>query len=333
MFSPGDEDGILWIAGPMVPVISATTDQPPVYSLGNPLNDDAYDIDVDSQNRLVLSTRSKAIGERKDFDRYITRLERDGALDADFGTSGTVAINAPGDRSENARRNDILPNDEIVSAGYQQIDGKANMIIARLDAQGHFVPGFAIGGLLVFNPFQTNDPSTTGACEAYGAARQSNGSFVTIGYGEHSDGDPADSIFSLRISGTGEPDSDWSNGQGYFQLDKLSNAENAATGAENGRNVIVLHDDRVVYVGQGAVGVAADKKKSAVIGMLTKDGVADTTFNTVGHKAYDFNQTNDNFLGLAESADGKYVVAAGASAGSTAANDNAALVIFSLQEQ
>jgi hypothetical protein len=191
------------------------------------------------------------------------------------------------------------------------------------------VDAFGEGGAVITNPFKGEG----GSVEAYGAARQSDGSFVTTGYGRALMSEPANTMLSCRFSATGEQDQNWGEAHGCFQLDVLEGATDPGVGAEQGRNVLALPDDRIIIVGNGTV--TAGNTDGMVV-VLKKAGGADTGFFEVGHKVYDFGQPSDGLWGVDVSDDGKYIAVAGyaGQAGNAAAADrakeDAALVIYKI---
>lgn len=299
---------------------------------GSAANDDVGDVQVDGEDRIVLFSRGRAAPARTDTDRIIARFLKDGAPDTDFGTDGRFVFSTEPDKNnENAKGGVILEGNEILSSGYTNIssEGGNNIVLVRLNAAGDPVGTFDEDGALVVNPFKDDG----GFVEAYGAARQSNGSFVTTGYGRAASSDSANTLLSCRFSSTGELDDSWGEAKGCFQLDVLEGASAASVGAEQGRNVVALPDDRIVMVGNGTVTMG---DVDGIVVVLAKDGGADSGFFEVGHKSYDFGLPSDGLWGLDVSDDGKYVVAAGyaghpnSASAEDRAQEDAALVIYKI---
>jgi uncharacterized delta-60 repeat protein len=297
-------------------------------------NDDVGDVQVDSEDRIVLFARGRAEAARTDTDRIIMRFLKDGAPDTGFGSAGRFAFSTePNKNNDNARTGAILPGNEIVSAGYTNISGN-HIVLVRLNADGEPVDSFGEDGAVIINPFKdTTTPSAGGFVEAYGAARQSDGSFVTTGYGRVAASEPANSLLSCRFSATGELDQNWGEANGCYQLDVLKDASGAGVGAEQGRNIAALPDDRIIMVGNGTVTTG---NVDGIVVVLKKDGGADTGFFEVGHEVYDFGQPSDGLWGVAVSQDGKHVAVSGyaGQANNAAAADkameDAALVIYKI---
>lgn len=335
-FSAADADGKpgIWQAnlGTVVPGINVNTTTMVKTLTSN--NEDVGDLQVDSQDRIVLFARAKnPAAERTDMDRYILRFLKDGAVDSDFGAAGRVLYSSPGTFSENTRTGTILADDSILSSGYTSISGKNTIILLKLDNKGVLVPSFGTAGAQVINPFvDATTPANSGFCEAYAAAVQSTGHIVTTGYGREVPSLPSNSMISFRFDANGALDTSYGETNGFTNFSKTKEAVDDNVGVEQGRNALVLPDDRLLTVGNAAtVASAAD----GVALLLNKDGKYDTSFNDGPSKTYDFGLKGDQIWGLALSRDKKYVAAtgfSGAATGESVASEDSALVIYELKD-
>lgn len=334
-FSASDADGKpgIWQANLSTVAVTISVHPTTMAKSLSTGNEDVGDLKVDSEDRIVLFARAKnPAAERTDLDRYILRFLKDGAVDGDFGEAGRVVWSSPGSFSENTRTGTILADDSIISSGYTNISGKNTVILLKLDNKGVLVPTFGTDGAQVYNPFANAVPASSGYCEAYAAALQSTGHFVTTGYGKEDPSLPSNSMISLRFDANGAPDTSYGETSGFTNFTKTKAAVDDNVGVEQGRNALALPDDRVLMVGNAStVAGAAD----GVAVLLSKDGKFDTSFDDGPSKTYDFGLKGDQLWGLSLSRDNKYVAVAGfsgAATGEARALEDAALVIYELKD-
>jgi hypothetical protein len=108
-----------------------------------------------------------------------------GALDPDFNGGSVATFFAPGTFGDNARRGMVEADGSIVSGGYANLGaGWGNhVIVARLEPDGTPDTSFGFGngplGATMTNPFRLDG----GDAECYAVGKQSNGRYVTTGYG------------------------------------------------------------------------------------------------------------------------------------------------------
>ncbi|MGE0803334.1 MAG: delta-60 repeat domain-containing protein [Lautropia sp.] len=228
--------------------------------------------------------------QRVDNDRYIARvLASNGTADPAFNSGKAFSFNALDTLGDNVRNGIVEADGKIVSAGYTNFGtGLGNhVVLFRLTSAGALdttfpgfiptstvVPGLSVvPGVAVFNPLVADG----GFAEAYGAARQSDGAYVTTGYGNATavTTPPTPStlgyasslqpdLVSFRVR-NGALDTTWgTSGRAVVQ----SEGKGRATNEERGRAIVALPDDRIVQFGRygGATAVY----------VFTKDGVLDT---------------------------------------------------------
>ncbi len=272
------------------------------------VQDTLWDLKLDRTGRIVLFGSGKAQGERADQDRYVARLTAAGALDTTFGEGGFTTLDTQG-LADNGRGGWLQADGKIVASGYTPVPTgvgtqTANAIILqRLNEDGSPDTAFGTEGVVQSNPFSLDDMTPWGMAEAYAVARQSNGSYVTTGYGRVASSGPVD-LVSFRFNDSdGSLDDVWGIG-GKLVLDV--SAEH-----DRGRNLTVLPDDRTVHVGSAAV---AANTLDAMIFVTTENGSADDTFSTDGYKLFDFGSADEAFFGVAASSNGAWIAAAGYSA-------------------
>ncbi|MDT0618782.1 hypothetical protein RM531_09885 [Salinisphaera sp. P385] len=278
---------------------------------------------VDAASDLLLDT-SQAPDERlvvlgagsapvsagaTDQDRYVARLMADtGMADNSFRGGSAHQYTTPrGPNSgDNVRRGFVEADGSIMSAGYTDLgDGFGNhIILIKLQENGQPDPGFGDfidpsmdsiagvsgPGIAAFNPFR----DVGGFAEAYGAVPQSNGEYITTGYGAANNGTrpPSDDplseylatdgpdVVTFRVAGDTMVDEGYGNpnasGTQAFQSETTNDFtdDQEVSGEDRGRDMVVLPDDTSVHVGYYG-GVPA-------IYVVTPDGQLDTTVDDDG---------------------------------------------------
>jgi len=249
------------------------------YPGANPPEDTAWDLKLDASGageRLVvfgLGSAPEGSG-RTDTDRYIVRLDAaDGSVDAAFNGGEPFSYHSTGTFGDNQRRGLVESDGSIVAAGYTNFGGaiRHHVILIRLTPAGELdtafgnivepaatatdVPIAAQPGVAVFNPFRVDG----GYAECYAVALQSDGSYVTTGYGGATGDAIASTLgyettvaqdvvaFRLRNTGTTFVDSAWGNdGTQAVQSEGMGRP----TFEDRGRYVIALPDDRTIHAGR-----------------------------------------------------------------------------------
>ncbi|MGK3991772.1 delta-60 repeat domain-containing protein [Sorangium sp. So ce1024] len=270
-----------------------------------------WGVDRDADDGLVLFASKKA-EDRADRDRAIVKLTADGDLDTTFATEGVHTLDVDGlNLGDNPRNGFVQADGKIVSSGYTSVGGRNQIVLLRLNADGTPDTTFSSDGVLRLSPFPV------GMAEAYGAARQSDGKYVTTGYGRAEESGAVD-LVSFRVTPTGGFDASWGVGGGVV-LD-------VAGDNDRGRNLLVLPDDRVVMVGSAT---PATGNVDAMIAVYDKNGAPDTSFDASGHRLYSFERADDAFFGVAVSPDGAWLAAVGyRSDGNGPEDDDATLVLL-----
>lgn len=291
--------------------------------------DTIYGFDKDSMGRIVLFGSTKAEG-RSDTDRFVARLTAAGALDTTFATNGVARLDVA-NVNDAPRHGMVLPDGKIISAGYAGVptgvmlsDGgvqTANRpVLLRLDSTGARDMTFGDGGVVAVAKFANPTPGMQwGLAEAYGVARQSNGSYVTTGYGRTAASGTVDQV-SFRYTDTGAEDSTWGN-NGSYVLDLTG-------GDERGRHLVSLSDDRILMVGSGT---PLTSNIDAMVTVFTAAGQLDTTFAPDGYKTWSFNRNDEAFFGAAVGPGGMAVAAVGYRTGpanTATENDDALLLVL-----
>jgi uncharacterized delta-60 repeat protein len=221
--------------------------------------------------------------QRTDNDRYVTRvLATTGAIDPEFNGAKPFTYHTGGTNGDNGRRGIVLADGSILAGGYTNITPGGNHIIAiKLKSDGTRDMDFGHiandRGIIRSNPVIDDG----GAAECYAIAVQSSGRIVTTGYGSATAAAtnsrfgylptkaPDLVSFAYKADGSGM-DTGWGNvGMFIGQSEELA----VARFEERGRDMVVLPDDRLVYVGNFATDPA--------IYVVTPDGEFDPA-NDVG---------------------------------------------------
>ena len=241
-----------------------------------PPEDTAWDLAVDRSGdaeKLVVAgfgAAGKDTG-RSDSDRYVARLlAADGSPDPGFNGGAPFSYHSAQSFDDSGRRAGVEADGSIISAGYTNLGDtlRNHVILIRLNPDGTLDESFggfvepassgetvgltATPGVAVFNPFVDDG----GFAECYAAARLSDGSYVTTGYGAATGEGVASTlgfktteaqdVVSFRVTGAGLDD-EW--GHGGRQAIQSEGA-GLATAEDRGRHVLPLPGDRTLHVGR-----------------------------------------------------------------------------------
>jgi uncharacterized delta-60 repeat protein len=246
-------------------------------------------------------------------------LATDGSADPAFNGGKAFTYHSAGALNEGGRRVNVEPDGAILSAGYTALSEtlKNHVILIRLNPDGTLDSNFggfvtpessaaAVGltatpGVAVFNTFTADG----GFAEAYGAAKLSDGTYVTTGYGAATAEGTASSlgfktteapdIVSFKVTGKALDTSYGQNGQAAVQSEGLG----LASAEDRGRIAVTLPGDRTLHAGRfGGVPAAV---------VLTSTGQLDTSVSGDGVLELPNDALNAQFFGAAVSPDGKHV--------------------------
>lgn len=310
-----------------------------------PPTDTAWDLLVDAtgaEEKLVVAGMGSAPDGtgRSDTDRYITRLlASDGSVDPGFNGGAPFSFHSAQDFNDGGRRAGVEADGSIMSAGYTSLGEtlKNHVILIRLNPDGTLDQNFggfiepassgeAVGltatpGVAIFNPFVADG----GFAECYAAAKLSDGSYVTNGYGAATaEGvasthgfktSEAQDVVTFRVSATGL-DTSW--GQGGLQAIQ-SEGTGRPTAEDRGRNALTLPGDRTLQVGRfgGIPAAFVLDAKGQLDASVSEDGIIELPNDSL----------NAQFFGAKLSPDGKHVaLTTNTDAG------GARLVVLELQE-
>ena len=290
-----------------------------------PPQDTAWDLKVDNSSgteKLVVAGHGAAAEGtgRTDADRYVTRLlAADGTVDPAFNGGKPFTYHSAQAFAEGGRRIGVEADGAIVSAGYTALGDtiRNTVILIRLLPDGTLDPAFggfvfpesiatdvgvvATPGVAVFNPLVGDG----GFTEAYSAAKLSDGSYVTTGYGGATGEGVASTLgfkttekpdlVSFKVKGTALDTTYGTNGNVVLQSEGLGKA----SAEERGRNVILLPGDRTLHVGffGGIPSVYVLDASGKPDASVSEDGIIELPNDTVASQ----------FFGVALSPDSKHV--------------------------
>jgi uncharacterized delta-60 repeat protein len=290
-----------------------------------PPQDTAWDLKVDNSSgveKLVVAGHGAAAegSGRKDADRYVARLmAADGSADPAFNGGNAFTYHSAQTLNESGRRIVVEGDGALLSAGYTSLSEtlRNHVILIRLLPDGTLDQSFggfvspqssadAVGlaatpGVAVFNPLVADG----GFAEGYAAAKLSDGSYVTTGYG----GATADAtastlgyktteapdLVSFKVKGTALDTAYGSGGNAVVQSEGLGKS----SAEERGRHVLSLPGDRTLHVGRYG--------GTPAVYVLTASGQLDTTVSEEGILELPNAALNAQFFGVALSPDGKHV--------------------------
>lgn len=244
----------------------------------------------------------------------VLRVNADGTLDQSFGTAedgtdnGIVNVSL-GDGNDIARDIAVQADGKIVIVGDSvTTDGSANIIVARLNADGSVDEGFGQSEDGTPNGFVATSLGN-GDDKANTLVLQADGKIVVAGNRVAEDG--SSNIIVARYDAAGVPDTtfgtlaDDGTPEGFVNI-SLGDGDDAA------RDIALQADGKIVIAGDS---VTADGSSNFVLARLNADGTADDSFGVAddgtpnGFVSSSLGEGNDFATGLAVQSDGKLVVA------------------------
>jgi uncharacterized delta-60 repeat protein len=280
--------------------------------------DQQWGLNVYADDKVLVFGTGRAAGNkldgtpRQDTDWKVARLDANGTLDDTFGSAGVFTLDIA-QAGASARTCSLLAGDSVVCAGYSTYDDRQRPVLFKLLSGGTLDPSFG-GGDGIFS-------SVVGsAAEAYAAAVQSTGKFVTAGYGRPDPTATSSDFVSIRVTAAGGLDTTFGT-NGAFWLDVGGYGDNA-------RAIAMLPDDSAVLIGGGR---QTETETDGIVAVLTPDGAADTTFAPNGCRSYDFGTPGDFLWAGAVSPNGQTLALVGLNgvpAGDLTADTDSALILL-----
>jgi uncharacterized delta-60 repeat protein len=250
--------------------------------------DSALDMVIQPDGRIVVAGSARNAGSNVDF--ALARYNRDGSLDASFGTAGKVTTDFL-NIFDQANALALQPDGKIVAAGISrdQMD-RADFALARYNSDGSLDASFGRGGKVV--------AGFAGAGAARGIAIQSDGRIVAAGasfVGMIGD-------FALvRYNTDGSLDASFGVG-GKVTTDFF--------GFSDGANAVrLLPDGRIIAAGSS---FRSSTLVDFALARYKSDGSLDPSFGAGGKVTTDFFGFSDSASALVVQPDGLVVAAGGA---------------------
>lgn len=244
----------------------------------------------------------------------VLRVNADGTLDQSFGTAddgtenGIVNISL-GDGNDIARDIAVQADGKIVIAGDSVTsDGSANIIVARLNADGSVDETFGQSEDGTPNGFVATSLGN-GDDRANALVLQADGKIVVAGNRIAEDG--SSNIIVARYDASGVPDAgfgasgDDGTPEGFVNI-------SLGEGDDMARDVALQADGKIALAGDS---VTADGSSNFILARLNADGTPDESFGVAedgtpnGFVSTSLGEGNDIASGLAVQADGRLVVA------------------------
>jgi len=263
------------------------------------LNDTTTDIAIQQDGRIVVVGAGRPGGSNARNDFAIARFNRDGTLDATFGTGGKAYVDFFANHDV---ANEVLiqPDGLILAIGHAATAaGKNDFAVARLTTAGVLDTTFDTDGKVNVNVAGDIDLAFTGALQADGA-------IVIAGEVAANNSNPSDTGL-VRLLADGKLDTSFDN-DGIVQIAFAADTDEAD-------DIAIQADGKIVIVGPVLVGSTLD----FMIARLNKDGSRDNSFGTAGLVTTGFGTLQDFARAVAIQPDGLIVAAGDAS--STTASD------------
>lgn len=251
--------------------------------------DSALDMVIQPDGRIVAAGSARNAGSNVDF--ALARYNRDGSLDASFGTAGKVTTDFL-NIFDQANALALQPDGKIVAAGISrdQMD-RADFALARYNSDGSLDASFGSAGKVVTD--FAGDLDTAG-----GIALQPDGRIVAAGaslVGMNGD-------FALvRYNSDGSLDASFGVG-GKVTTDFFGFGDSA-------NNVRLLPDGRIIAAGSA---FRSSTLVDFALARYNSDGSLDPSFGVNGKVTTDFFGFSDTASALIIQSDGRVVAAGGA---------------------
>ncbi|HPF91126.1 MAG TPA: hypothetical protein PLL57_10740, partial [Flavobacteriales bacterium] len=218
-------------------------------------------------------------------DLFVARFNADGTPDTAFSGSGHVTTDV-GDNAVGYGLA-VLPDGRLVVAGYRETSAGPDLLLARYASDGSLDASFGTDGLVTTDLGQFWERIRAITIDA-------DGSIVCVG--------TVGTSFAMmdvlvgRYLANGDPDPS-------FDVDGVLSID-VAGGAEEGTDILLQPDGRILVCGSGEVSGQA----RVLLARLEQTGALDATFGTDGLVLTDVASGDDYAAALALAPDGKIVV-------------------------
>ena len=199
-----------------------------------------------------------------DDDIMVIRYNRDGTLDAGFGTNGSYIYDG-GNGTDSGYAIALQSDSKILVAGESSNGSEADVIVLRLDPDGSLDPNFGSNGIYIYD-------SGNGYDVALDLLVQSDGRIVMCGSRSNGTGNE---LIVMRLNSNGTPDSTFgTNGAAIY---------NGRNGNNSGLRLTEQNDGKILVTGSSHNGLDTD----IIVVRFDTNGTLDTTFGTGGIAVYD----------------------------------------------
>ena len=263
---------------------------------------------VDAQDRVLVHGSAKRPGGL-DSDFVMVRLDSEGDFDATFGDTGRATLDIR-NLSASPKAPVLLPDGDVIGTGYMREGAIVLPVVYKLTSEGRLDTSYGKGG--IFSEAVLN--STT---EVYSAVLQGD-SLITVGYGRDNEQESLD-VLSLRINPEGKLDTSFGT-QGFARID-------VDGFNDNGRNIALLPDGRILLVGGGRF---TSTNSDGMLAILKSNGELDESFGDSGVQLFDFGGAQDFLWGADVAPDLDKVMAVGIKGVQGATGDDSAIVTLPL---
>jgi uncharacterized delta-60 repeat protein len=250
----------------------------------------ALGVAIQPNGKIVAAGFSRQAGTFEDI--ALARYNRDGTLDASFGSDGPVTSDF-GSSNDQAAGVAIQPNGRIVAAGSSTQAGTFDFALARYNPDGTLDASFGSGGKVTTDFGSSSDTGT-------GVAIQHNGAIVVAGSSNQAGTGFDFALAQYNTDGT----LDASFGSGGKVTTDFGSSNDQAAG------VAIQPNDKIVAAGQSLQpGPTGD---DFALARYNPDGTLDASFGSGGKVTTDFGSSLDRAQGVAIQSNGR-IVAAGLS--------------------
>ncbi len=241
---------------------------------------------------FVIFGVTTAGSDREDNDWALLAVTDEGELDEGFADDGVLKIER--ESGDSARHVQVV-GDQIIATGYSDVkDGDTEVVqpaLIRTSLDGELDETFGEGGVA--------EHKILGAvAESYQFGVQGD-KYVLTGYGKDAEDDKLD-LIAYRFTSGGDLDTTFGT-NGLTKVDNIGEDD-------RGRNLVVLPDDRILYVGSAKVDAT---NQQAMVVVLSEDGQREEGYGNNGMILTDLGSVGDVWFGVALSPNGKTVYLAG----------------------
>ena len=225
------------------------------------LDDEAFAVVVQFDQKLVVAGYSQKSASQYWF--AFARYNRDGSLDASFGSGGFSAIDFTGSQSDQLRGMAIQPDGKILGAGFLTPSGVQRLAVVRLLKNGSLDTSFDLDG--------GAQPAITGSAFSFATdvTVQPDGNIVVSGEARFGTSD----FIAVRLRPDGSLDNTF-NATGWVATDIGGGTNDSAS------SLVLQPDGKIVLAGTAGA--------NAALARYGPGGAIDVTFGGTGRVVHDF---------------------------------------------